>query len=131
VPGGRSGHSFTNVGNSVYFLYGGIESDAKTGNVAPNNDVYIMRMGGKAGKYFYNFVNLTNTSIYLISFKPIKHAFNFKLEDLPKTHYTYNFCGNLKYTYIFSCYTNSNLFTFKSIFIINFELILKIKTILN
>jgi hypothetical protein len=36
----------------VFFLYGGIESDAKTGNVAPNNDIYIMRMGPQEAKWF-------------------------------------------------------------------------------
>jgi len=46
VPKGRSGHTLTYVGNSQYFLYGGIE-DNRNGKIAPNGDIYMMKMTPK------------------------------------------------------------------------------------
>jgi len=48
LPGGRSGHSLTFIGNSNYLLYGGIEN-SKDGKIAPNPDCYVMKM--TPGKY--------------------------------------------------------------------------------
>jgi hypothetical protein len=44
VPSARSGHSLTKFGTHNYILYGGLE-DAKNGNIRPNGDIYIMKMG--------------------------------------------------------------------------------------
>jgi hypothetical protein len=44
VPSARSGHTLTKFGTHNYILYGGLE-DAKNGNIRPNGDIYIMKMG--------------------------------------------------------------------------------------
>jgi hypothetical protein len=50
LPGGRSGHSLTFIGNSNYLLYGGIEN-AKDGKIAPNADCYVMKMTPAEAKW--------------------------------------------------------------------------------
>jgi dynein heavy chain len=42
-PTPRSGHSLNWVGNQNYLLYGGIE-DGKNGKIAPDPDIYIMKL---------------------------------------------------------------------------------------
>ena len=48
-PSPRSGHSFNWVGGMNYLLYGGIE-DGKNGKIAPDPDIYIMKIS-PGGKY--------------------------------------------------------------------------------
>jgi hypothetical protein len=45
-PTARSGHSFNWVGGQNYLLYGGIE-EGKTGKIAPDPDIYIMKLTGE------------------------------------------------------------------------------------
>jgi hypothetical protein len=90
---------FTNVGNSVFFLYGGIESDAKTGNVAPNNDIYIMRMGPR--KYSLQFHSLSWLGPAQVAYSQKTQIFNFTL-DFQKSRIFLKIDTSSQNTYILS-----------------------------